>query len=76
MSLCGCGGCGEIFTSLSAFDYHQDRDYTRRPPVICRPPAEAGLIQDNDGRWRVPLSASGARRLANLRAERARGIPE
>jgi hypothetical protein len=68
MSMCTCPKCAAVFTSVTAFDQHLDKDYARTPPIICRAPAEAGLIQGNDGRWHVPLSEAGARRLANLRA--------
>ena len=43
-SVCGCGGCKEVFTCLSAFDRHQ----TLRPAdqgggVICHEPSSRGL---------------------------------
>lgn len=71
MSNCDCAQCGEKFTSLTAFDRHQDVDYKRKPIVVCRPPADAGLVRGDDGRWRAPLSAAGAERLRKLTAERA-----
>ena len=69
MAWCQCAACKQEFGSLTASDQHQDVDYKRRPILICRAPADVGLIQGNDGRWRVPLSAAGAARLENLRAE-------
>ena len=64
MSICTCGACGEVFTSLTAFDQHQVTDYSRGPAVRCRPPAEAGLVRGENGRWHVPLSEDAAERLA------------
>jgi hypothetical protein len=40
------------------------------PAVLCRPPAEAGLVRGENGRWHVPLSEDAAERLALLRKTR------
>ena len=67
MSICTCGACGEAVTSTTAFDQHQVTDYSRR--LAVRPPAEAGLVRGDNGRWHVP-SEDGAERLALLRRTR------
>ena len=72
MSVCECPLCGREFTTLGAFDRHQDVDYERTPDVRCMDPATAGLHQDSRGRWRTPQSAAGRLRLANLRASEGR----
>ena len=59
MSACECGGCGERFSSLSAFDQHQTTDYTTRPPVTCHPPAERGLVLSIHHRWACPPNEAG-----------------
>jgi hypothetical protein len=46
-----------VFTSLTAFDQHQVTDYSRRPAVWCRPPAEAGLARGENG----PLGCTAER---------------
>ena len=66
-----CARCRRDFSSLGAFDRHQDVNYKRRPAVECKDPAEIGLIQNAAGRWHEPQSADGARRLRNLRASQA-----
>jgi len=43
-SACGCSSCGEVFTSLTAFDQHQKRAYGTSEPTICCDPAERGLV--------------------------------
>lgn len=71
MSTSACSPCGEIFTGLTAFDRHQDVDYSRRPAVTCLDPASVGLVRNDLGRWGEPLDAAGRERLANLAASRA-----
>jgi hypothetical protein len=40
-AVCGCAGCDEIFTCLSAFDRHQ----TLGPDgLVCHAPAKRGLV--------------------------------
>ena len=70
MSACTCSPCGRDFTGLSAFDRHQDVNYSRRPPVVCLDPATVGLETNAHGRWGFPASADSRARLQNLRAER------
>ena len=43
----GCRGCGEVFTSLTAFDRHQRHGH-------CTPPPSVGLVQHVNGRWSLP----------------------
>jgi hypothetical protein len=77
MTLCGCGGCGLIFTSLSAFDQHQTTDYGTAAPVTCHDPAARGLILNADGRWSwPPPDASSRPWRRNLRASQASGVPQ
>lgn len=70
MSACLCDPCGREFTGLTAFDKHQDVDYTRRPAVRCMDPATVGLVQGAHGRWGFPPDARSRARLARMRAER------
>ena len=71
MSACLCHPCGAEFTGLTAFDRHQDVDYTRRPAVRCMDPASVGLVKGVTGRWGSPADADSRLRLAKMRAERA-----
>jgi hypothetical protein len=66
-----CAACGESFSGVTSFDRHQDRDYTRTPAVICRPPAERGLERNKHGRWSFPLDEAGRAYFAARAAERA-----
>ncbi len=68
MSMCTCSPCGRAFTGLTAFDKHQDVDYTRRPAVACLDPATAGLVRQSSGRWGFPADEDSRARLAALRA--------
>lgn len=43
----GCRGCGEVFTSLTAFDRHHRGGK-------CLPPASVGLLERPDGKWGWP----------------------
>jgi hypothetical protein len=72
VSACTCSPCGRKFTGLTAFDKHQQVDYSRRPAVACLDPATLGLKQDQYGRWGFPPDARSRARLKNLRAERPR----
>lgn len=47
----GCGGCGEVFTSLYGFDRHQRRI---GGVLTCLPPGECGLERKANGRWGLP----------------------
>ena len=71
MSACLCHTCGREFTGLTAFDKHQDVDYTRRPAVRCMDPATVGLVQQPSGRWGFPIDASSRDLLRKLRAKQA-----
>jgi hypothetical protein len=42
---CFCDYCGELFTSISAFDQHQ------RPYGVCRDPERRGLVQIEQNGW-------------------------
>jgi hypothetical protein len=68
-----CVRCRRDFTSLIAFDKHQDVSYKRVPAVECKDPAAIGLVQNAAGRWHEPQSAAGALRLRNLRASQGPG---
>ena len=70
MAACTCSPCGRDFTGLSAFDKHQDVNYSRRPPVVCLDPATVGLELNAHGRWGSPSDADSRARLENLRAQR------
>jgi hypothetical protein len=69
----GCSLCAREFTTLAAFDRHQDVDYTRRPAVNCQDPAAKGLVQNSLGRWHFPIDADSRERLRKMRAERGQG---
>ena len=71
MSMATCAPCGREFTTVAAFDKHQDVDYRRRPAVACLDPATVGLTRDGRGRWHFRQTAAGQRYLENLRASRA-----
>ncbi len=66
-----CSPCGREFTTLAAFDRHQDVVYGRTPPVICLDPAAVGLVQNAAGRWHFPATEASRARHEKLRAERA-----
>jgi hypothetical protein len=67
---CHCSLCHATFRGLTLFDAHQDADYQRDPPVICRDPADLRvdaksrplpqgrdglrLVQDARGVWMTP----------------------
>lgn len=68
MTVCACALCSEAFTGVTAFDAHQDRDYSRVPAVICRPPAVCGLVRNEYGRWGMPADEASRERLKVLRA--------
>jgi hypothetical protein len=72
MSTCICNPCGRAFTGLTAFDKHQDVDYSRRPAVRCQDPTAAGLVQQPSGRWGFPIDAASRLTLQNLRAKQGR----
>lgn len=71
MAAADCAACGERFTGVTPFDRHQDRDYTRTPPIICRPPADCGLVRNEHGRWGFPLDEAGRAYFASRVAGRA-----
>lgn len=71
MSACTCSPCGREFTGLTAFDKHQDVDYSRRTPVVCMDPAVLGMEQNPFGRWGFPGDADSRARLRALRPEQA-----
>lgn len=76
---CGCRGCGEVFTCLSAFDRHQTHNYGTPKPTICHAPDERGLIlyerpdkANPDDPWLIwgwPASAEGTEWFAESDAE-------
>jgi len=66
MAAAECSPCGESFTGVTSFDAHQDRDYSRTPAIICHPPAEAGLVLNEHGRWGFPLNEAGRAYFASL----------
>jgi hypothetical protein len=74
MSACECASCERKFTGLSAFDRHQDVDYSRRPAVHCMEPATAGLVLNARGVWGWPADARSRARAKNLSAERGAGV--
>lgn len=72
---CHCSLCHQTFSGLTLFDDHQDVNYHRRPPVVCKPPQALGLVQDAEGTWCTPEGLKDRERLrgqlARLRSERA-----
>jgi hypothetical protein len=66
---CQCARCERWFTGLTAFDRHQDVDYSRRPAVQCKDPAAAGLVRQESGRWGLPIDDGTRERLRTLRAK-------
>ena len=71
MASADCPACRGRFSGVASFDAHQDRDYTRQPAVICRPPADCGLARNDRGRWGFPLDEAGRAYFASRAAERA-----
>ncbi len=71
MASADCPACRGRFSGVASFDAHQDRDYTRQPPVICRSPADCGLVRNDRGRWGFPLDEAGRAYFASRAAERA-----
>jgi hypothetical protein len=67
MATCTCHPCGQSFTGLTAFDKHQQVDYTRRPAVTCLDPATLGMVRNDHGRWGYPATGDARERLAVLR---------
>jgi hypothetical protein len=65
---CQCAACECWFTGLTAFDRHHDIDRRRVPPVLCRDPAEAGLVRQKSGRWGLPADPATRERLRQIRA--------
>lgn len=49
--MCECPLCHQQFTTLSAFDSHQQTKYGAMHPVRCLDPAALGMALDNRGRW-------------------------
>lgn len=54
MRACECPICHEHFTGITAFDAHQQVDYTAAIQVICQQPASIGLVRNHHGRWALP----------------------
>lgn len=71
MSASTCSPCGREFAGVTAFDRHQDVDYSRRPAVVCQDPEALGMVRNERGRWGFPLDAAGRDYFASLAAERA-----
>ena len=71
MASADCAACHERFTGVTPFDAHQDRDYTRQPVIVCRPPADCGLALNDRGRRGFPLDEAGRAYFASRAAERA-----
>jgi len=71
MASADCPACRGRFSGVASFDAHQDRDYTRQPAIICRPPADCGLVRNDRGRWGFPLDEAGRAYFASRAAERA-----
>jgi hypothetical protein len=57
----GCASCGHQFGSLERFDAHQNIDYERDPVLICRWPADLGLVRDARGVWQTPEGLAAQR---------------
>jgi hypothetical protein len=71
LSAAECAACGERFTGVTSFDRHQDRDYSRQPAIICRPPVDCGLVRNERGRWGSPLNEAGRAYFDARKAEKA-----
>jgi hypothetical protein len=71
-----CAGCRREFSSLSAFDRHQDVSYKRVPAVLCRDPRDAGLSQRKDGRWSLPPGAASRAWCAARAARTPQGVTQ
>jgi hypothetical protein len=68
VAICACSLCSRSFSGLTAFDRHHDVDYRRKPAVVCREPASAGLVRQKSGRWGLPADPAVRERLRVLRA--------
>lgn len=60
----GCAPCANEFGTLTLFDQHQEKDYSRRPVVACKDPASIGLVQDHRGVWQTPEGLASRERAA------------
>ncbi len=52
-----CSPCGEVFGTLTLFDWHQVIDYSTRPAVSClgvNKIVDSGLVRDGKGVWQTP----------------------
>ena len=67
MPACQCAACLAWFTCLGAFDRHHDIDRKRRPAVLCKDPADAGLVRQKSGRWGLPADDATRERLRQMR---------
>ncbi len=70
-----CGQCYETFATMALFDGHQDVDYHRTPPVVCRAPQSLGAVQGPGGTWHTPEGLK-ARQGSAARLARARSAKE
>jgi hypothetical protein len=61
MSQCLCSVCGEKFSGVGGFDKH-------RKDFRCQPPEAVGLVLDERGVWRAPITDAQREKLAELRA--------
>ena len=56
LGIAHCGACHRTFGGLAGFDRHRLRG-------ACVDPAGRGLLLDDDGIWRQPMSEAAAARL-------------
>lgn len=59
-----CPDCHETFSSTGAGDAHRTRDFR------CLLPGDVGLVLDERGVWRHPMTDANRERLAKLAAAR------
>ena len=59
---CLCRGCDRVFTSLTGFDAH-------RLGGKCNAPEERGLVLNDKGMWKIPMTAKAEARLKMLKEQ-------
>ncbi len=60
-NICRCGGCGETFNSVGAFDSHRSGDMDQRHCLTPEAMRAAGMLLNERGRW-ITIAYDGPQR--------------